>query len=71
MTLVHNERRKYLAASFDRASTASLAVGVFGQLTALDVWTMGWKSLGAGGIWFVAALVLHFAGRQVLGGLRE
>lgn len=71
MTLVHNERRKYLAAAFDRASTASLAVGVFGQLATLDVWTMNWKSLGAGAIWFAAALVLHSAGRQVLGGLRE
>ena len=71
MDLVHNERRKYLAAAFDRASTACLAVGVIGQFATGSLLALSWGSLAVFLVWIAGALMLHFAGRQVLGGLRS
>ena len=70
MDLVHNERRKYLAAAFDRASTACLALGVFGQIVQSRALSVSWQSITEVGIWIVGAVMLHVAGRWVLGGLR-
>ncbi|MGF9562013.1 hypothetical protein [Neorhizobium sp. JUb45] len=71
MDLIHNERTKYLAASFDRLSTACLAVGVVTQLPALMAMNVGWSAIIDIASWLVGALALHFAGRIVLGGLRS
>jgi hypothetical protein len=71
MDLVHNERTKYLAASFDRLSTATAAVGVIGQLPSLISVQVGWIAIVDATAWIVGALALHVAGRIVLGGLRS
>ncbi len=70
MELVHNERTKYLAAALDRASTACLAVGAIGQSASLMSSSLDWIVLAAVGSWILAALILNWAGRIVLGGLR-
>jgi hypothetical protein len=71
MDLVHNERTKYLAASFDRLSTANLVVGVIGQFPYLISVQVGWVAVVDTASWIVGALALHLAGRIVLGGLRS
>lgn len=74
--LVDNERTKLLANALDRASTASLTVGVlapiaavFYNLSATD--TPTWVFVVGGVTWFSAAIALHFIARMVLKGLQE
>jgi hypothetical protein len=71
MELVHNERTKYLAAALDRASTACLAVGAIGQLTSPISAQFGLDVAIAVSAWISGSLVLHLAGRIILGGLRS
>ncbi|WP_200290673.1 hypothetical protein [Rhodospirillum rubrum] len=76
MTLIENERTKLLANALDRASTACLAVGVFGP-TAATLYNLGDITyprgiiLATGGfIWLSAAVTLHLLARRSLGGLQ-
>src|SRR5687768_12081512 len=77
MSLVRNERWKLLANALDRASTACIAVGVFGPAVAA-LYDLGGASAMAGGLfgvaasafWLVAAVVLHFLAQYVLGRLK-
>jgi hypothetical protein len=71
--MVEVERTKLSANALDRCSTASLAVGIFAPLSAL---AQGQAHLSSPAIvaitgWFAAAIVLHYATRHVLGGLRQ
>lgn len=69
------ERTKLLANSLDRVSTACLTVGVFAPLAAayfsppaaLEVSTSA--LIASVCVWFLSALGLHLAARNVLGGL--
>ena len=75
MTIVHNEQTKLTAAAFDRASTACVTVGVLAPVAATfyNVGTnpVGLNTLVIGtGIWFGAAVVLHWSARRLLRGLR-
>ena len=75
MSLVRNEQTKLLANALDRASTASLAVGVFGPISA-NVSSSDWtKSPGmviiflVSLVWIVLAISLHAFARRILKGL--
>jgi hypothetical protein len=77
MSVVHNERTKYLANALDRASTACLTVGVFGPVAATLYGVGG--SGGAGRailitigaiVWVAAAVAFHLLGRRTLGRLQ-
>lgn len=70
MSLVHNERTKLLANSFDRASTACLAVGVLGSALDLSPTSQIWANLLSPAGWIFAAVILHLIARNVLGRLR-
>lgn len=74
MSLIHNERTKLLANALDRASTASFTVGVLVPIVAASVGLPGYgfgAPLAALSLsWFLAALVLHWIARRVLGRLR-
>jgi hypothetical protein len=76
MPLIANERTKLLANALDRASTASVAIGVFAPIAAsfygaTSGGDVGWLKLAIGAvIWLAAAIALHLAGRIVLGELR-
>ncbi len=74
--LIHNERTKLLANGLDRASTACIAVGVFGPAVAV-LYDVGGASASAGSLfavasvfWLGAAVLLHFLARYVLGRLK-
>jgi hypothetical protein len=75
MSLVRNEQTKLLANALDRASTASLAVGVFGPISA-NVYASDWtKSPGfviiltVSLVWIIVAIALHIFARRILKGL--
>jgi hypothetical protein len=72
--VIDNERTKLAANALDRASTACLAVGILAPLVAL------FQSLASpplAGVavsfagWLAAAIMLHFAARRMLGGLKQ
>jgi hypothetical protein len=75
MLQIENERTELLANALDRASTASLALGVFAPMAASfygagagsDVSAL---TLVAGAtIWLAASVALHLAARRTLGQL--
>jgi hypothetical protein len=72
-TSIDNERTKLGANALDRASTACLAVGILAPLAAL---LQGQARPPVAGVsvspagWLIAAIVLHFGARRILGGLR-
>ena len=68
--LVHNERVKLLANALDRMSTGFVVVGVLGKALDLTPGNQLWVSLLSPAGWILAALVLHFMARRVLGRLR-
>ena len=75
LNLVENERTKLLANALDRASTACIAVGLIAPMVVilgqpLSDFAMSWTDAKGSVIWLFAAIVLHMAGRRVLGGLR-
>lgn len=76
MSTIENERTKLLANSLDRASTASLALGVLAPVAAAFYGAqtggeVAWPTLTIGAfIWLADAIALHLAARLVLGGLR-
>jgi hypothetical protein len=75
MSLVHNEQTKLAANAIDRASTACLAVGVFGPLAA-TLYDFGGTAghgtiLAVGSLfWLAAAGLLHIMAHRVLRRLR-
>ncbi len=74
--LVWNERAKLFANALDRASTASLTVGVIAPIAGAlyNVGALGASWLQGslyGVVWLFAALVLHLSARLVLGRLKE
>jgi len=75
MSLVRNERWKLLANALDRASTACLAVGVFGPAVAFlynvggAAGVSGWFLVIGTGFWLVGAAVLHLLAQYALGKL--
>lgn len=78
MSAIANERTKLLANALDRASTASIAVGVIAPLAAWMTNTGGLQEtvallvLGAGAFgWLLAAVILHLVARAVLGRLQS
>ncbi len=54
MSVEYNERVKYIANSFDRASTSCLTVGVFAPIAA-SLYTSAGSQIGA--IQFIGAVV--------------
>jgi hypothetical protein len=70
---IDNERTRLFANALDRASTACLAVGIFAPLSGLVQTQFRFSPAAAVAIagWFSAAIVLHYAARRVLGGLRQ
>ena len=77
MSLIHNERTKLAANALDRASTACIAIGVFGPIAATLYSVSGTGGAGhaivlaAGSLgWMIAAGALHLMARRVLGGLQ-
>ncbi|WP_024279680.1 hypothetical protein [Xanthobacter sp. 126] len=78
MSLIQNERTKLTANALDRASTACLTVGALGPAVAslYGLGGMGSAAPSHGALialgsvfWLVAAAVLHFMARSVLGRL--
>lgn len=72
--LIDNERTKLLANALDRASTASLTVGVLAPIAAViytvpATGTEPWVFMLGGTVWFSAAIALHLIARLVLRGL--
>lgn len=71
MSVEYNERVKYIANSFDRASTSCLTVGVFAPIAA-SLYTSAGAQIGAiqfiGAVvsWLLAAVILHLWGRVIL-----
>jgi hypothetical protein len=74
-TVIHNERSKLLANALDRASTACLAVGVFGPIAAAYYGPLGstpvWVVMVGVASWGSAALFLHVEGRGALRSLER
>jgi len=76
MSLIHNERTKLTANWLDRASTASITLGVVAPLAAA---VFGYPNLPVSArnlligvvFWFLTGLGLHFLGRHILGRLRS
>ena len=76
MNLIHNDRVKLLALAFNTASTSAFAVGVLAPVAAA-FYDFGPSReevprtvvLGAF-LWIMASVVLHLAGRRVLGWLK-
>ncbi len=76
MSLIHNERTKLTANALDRASTACLTVGALGSAVA-SLYGLGGGGAPSHGVliaigsifWLMAAAVLHFMARSVLGRL--
>jgi hypothetical protein len=77
MSLIENERTKLTANALDRASTACLTVGVFGPVVA-TLYNFGGANalitspllIGGSLLWIVAAILLHWMARRVLGRLK-
>ena len=72
--LIDNERTKLLANALDRASTASLTVGVLAPIAAIiysvsATRTEAWVFVVGGTVWLSAAIALHMIARFVLRGL--
>jgi len=77
MSLIENERTKLLANALDRASTASLAVGVLGPISATLYNVDGTFAnehaiilVVGSALWLTTAVVLHLLARGVLGRLK-
>ena len=75
MSLIHNERVKLLALAFNTAATSAFTVGVLAPVAAA-FYDFGPSRdaprtviLGAL-LWIAAAVMLHLAGRRVLGWLK-
>lgn len=75
MSLIHNERVKLLALAFNTAATSAFTVGVLAPVAA-TFYDLGTSReaprtvvLGAL-LWIGASVVLHLAGRRVLGWLK-
>jgi hypothetical protein len=73
---VRNERRKLTAAWFNTIATALMAAGVFAP-AASQIYGFGPSRvdqtlvLVSSTVCLAVSLILHFSGRQVLGGLEE
>lgn len=77
MSAVFNEQTKLLANTLDRASTACVALGVFGPAAAYlygssepDWSTPNWRFVIGPLIWLIAAVLLHLAARFALRSLK-
>ena len=75
MSLIHNERVKLLALAFNTAATSAFTVGVLAPVAAafydFGPTREGAKTVVVGAVlWIVAAVMLHLAGRRVLGWLK-
>jgi hypothetical protein len=76
MSLIHNERIKHLSSWFNALATAVLATGIFAPAAAL-LYGLSDPRLGApyvilvGLTCLLGGVGLHFAGRAMLGRLRE
>lgn len=75
MSLIHNERVKLLALAFNTAATSAFTVGVLAPVAAV-FYDFGPSRdaprtviLGAC-LWIGASVMLHLAGRRVLGWLK-
>ncbi len=75
LSLIHNERVKLLALAFNTAATSSFTVGVLAPVAAA-FYDFGSsreapRTVVVGAIlWITASVVLHLAGRRVLGWLK-
>jgi hypothetical protein len=72
---VRNERRKLTASWFNTIATALMAAGVFAP-AASQIYGFGSRVdqtlvLISSTVCLAVSLILHFSGRQVLGGLEE
>jgi hypothetical protein len=71
MSIIQNERLKYIANAFDRASTSCLTVGVFAPIAAA-LYTSASAQIGAiqfasaVAAWIFCAAILHLLGRVLL-----
>ncbi len=75
MDLIHNERVKLLALAFNTASTSAFTVGVLAPVAAafydLAPSREAPRTVVLGALlWIGASVVLHLAGRRVLGWLK-
>jgi hypothetical protein len=72
--LVHNERSKLVANALDRASTASIAAGIFAPVATatLGQSQVSWDQAAASVVfWLVCAAILHIEARRQISTLRE
>ena len=75
MSLIHNERVKLLAFAFNTAATSAFTVGVLAPVAAtfydLGPSRVAPRTVVLGALlWIGASVVLHLAGRRVLGWLK-
>jgi hypothetical protein len=73
LSLIQNERTKLLANALDRASTACLAIGIFGPIAGLSATPTRPSAIVMGlglAIWLAMAVIFHAAARFALGRLK-
>lgn len=74
MSLIHNERTKYLATLANTVAAASIAAGVIAPLVALTYGVpgpiSGSMAVFVSIIWLFVGIILHFGVYLVLGRLR-
>ncbi|PYE89580.1 hypothetical protein C7477_10388 [Phyllobacterium leguminum] len=71
MSLIHNEQTKYIANTFDRASTSCITVGVFAPIAAALYAPTNMAAnllpfVISAVCWLFTAGVLHLSGKRVL-----
>lgn len=74
MSLVHNERTKYLATLINTVAAAAIAAGVIAPLVAYSYGVPGAMTQGltilVSLVWLTTGAILHLAVRLILGRLR-
>jgi uncharacterized membrane protein YgdD (TMEM256/DUF423 family) len=75
VSLIHNERVKLLALAFNTAATSAFTVGVLAPVAAafydLGTARVSPRTVMLGAcLWIGASVMLHLAGRRVLGWLK-
>jgi len=74
MSLIHNERTKYLATLLNTVAAATIVAGVIAPVIAFTYGVPGpiadWLTVAISLVWLLTGAALHYAVRVILGRLR-